>query len=220
MTRLFLAPDVHAAVVGLDLVLLDVRRDAYFCLPGVTPHLTGPVTAGELRGLSDELGQDLLDARMAQAGRDVRPAPLAVIRPCRDLTTSAAVRPTRLELLSFACGLAELGRTYWRRPFRQVLAHAAERRRALGDPGPDRAQAAIRRCRAFQALLPWSPIQGACLLQSALLLAYLDRIGVAADWVFGVRTWPFSAHCWLQAGDLVLNDTVERVGPYVPILKV
>ena len=42
----------------------------------------------------------------------------------------------------------------------------------------------------------------------------------AAVWVFGVRTWPFSAHCWLQIGDAVLDDDPERVGIYPPILAV
>jgi hypothetical protein len=53
-----------------------------------------------------------------------------------------------------------------------------------------------------------------------LLLEFLAARGLAADWVFGVRTWPFSAHCWVQAGGIVLNDTVERVAPYRQILRV
>jgi hypothetical protein len=36
--------------------------------------------------------------------------------------------------------------------------------------------------------------------------------------VFGVRTWPFHAHCWLQCDDVVLDDQADRVAAYAPIL--
>jgi hypothetical protein len=35
-----------------------------------------------------------------------------------------------------------------------------------------------------------------------------------------VKASPFGAHCWLQEGDLILNDSVERVGAYTPIMIV
>lgn len=75
-----------------------------------------------------------------------------------------------------------------------------------------------RRALVFRTLWPWSPVQGACLFQALVLRLFVRRGGAACDWVFGVRTWPFSAHCWLQSGDLVLNDLAERVGAYRPIL--
>ena len=31
---------------------------------------------------------------------------------------------------------------------------------------------------------------------------------------------PFSAHCWVQQGDVVLNDTIENVRPFTPIMAV
>ena len=51
-----------------------------------------------------------------------------------------------------------------------------------------------------------------------MLVSYLRRCGLRADWVFAVRLWPFAAHCWVQCGDLCLNDDVERLAPYTPIL--
>ncbi|WP_312062938.1 lasso peptide biosynthesis B2 protein [Brevundimonas sp.] len=44
--------------------------------------------------------------------------------------------------------------------------------------------------------------------------------GRGATWVFGVRTWPFSAHCWLQVGDVLLDDDLDRVALYTPIMAV
>jgi len=38
--------------------------------------------------------------------------------------------------------------------------------------------------------------------------------------VFGVKLNPFSAHCWVQAGDIVLNDAIDHVTIHTPILVV
>jgi hypothetical protein len=36
--------------------------------------------------------------------------------------------------------------------------------------------------------------------------------------VFGVQARPFAAHCWVQKGEVVFNDTVEHVSGYTPIM--
>lgn len=53
-----------------------------------------------------------------------------------------------------------------------------------------------------------------CLQRSIALQHLLARNGFESSLVFGVRLNPFHAHCWLQDGDLVLNDTLEVVGPF------
>lgn len=214
-----LLADVYAAGEGPDLVLLDAGRDAYFCLPGAATGLTGDLAAGDLSGIAQELADELVGAGLAQrAAGNLRTA-LRFIGPARDLMSGPATRPSAGETLGFAMALAGLAFSFHGRPIAQVLAHAVRRRR--GRAAPDAiSEDLARRCRVFKALLPWSPVQGACLLQAALLLEFLAQAGLTADWVFGVRIWPFSAHCWLQAGDCVLNDSAERVGAYRPLLKV
>lgn len=59
-----------------------------------------------------------------------------------------------------------------------------------------------------------------CLLKSLALFDMLHWAGHGATLVFGVRDHPFNAHAWVQRGDCVLNDSVERVAPYRPILIV
>jgi hypothetical protein len=59
-----------------------------------------------------------------------------------------------------------------------------------------------------------------CLFHSLTLLLFLSRFGIHPRWVFGVRKAPFAAHCWLQDGDAVLNDSVERVAMFTPIMVV
>lgn len=218
-TDLYLAPGVYAAACGPDLVLLDARRDRYFCLPDAAQGLRGDLAAGGLHGLDPDLGAELAAVGLARSGDTVGRDRLVFTPPERDLALSACASVRGGEGLDFAAALGALAGTYWRQPFQRVLLHAAHRRLALVAASPDN-PVLLRRALAFRALLPWSPIQGACLMQAALLLTHLARAGITADWMFGVRVWPFSAHCWVQAGDLVLNDTVERVAPYAPILKV
>lgn len=59
-----------------------------------------------------------------------------------------------------------------------------------------------------------------CLFQSLTLLYFLGRFGWQPRWVFGVRQAPFGAHCWLQDGEAVLNDTLDRVALFTPIMVV
>lgn len=91
-------------------------------------------------------------------------------------------------------------------------------RSATGDGGDP---VAVKQASAvFARMLPWLPVRNQCLHRSALLAAFLARRGLAAEWVFGVRTWPFRAHCWLQTGDVCLNDDAERLRSYTPIYVV
>jgi hypothetical protein len=59
-----------------------------------------------------------------------------------------------------------------------------------------------------------------CLHDSLALLEFLARYDIFPDWAFGVRARPFVAHCWVQHGDIVFNDTVEHVAGYTPIMVV
>ncbi|MFG6432123.1 lasso peptide biosynthesis B2 protein [Roseateles sp. LYH14W] len=59
-----------------------------------------------------------------------------------------------------------------------------------------------------------------CLRDSLIMLRFLSSEGLYPRWVIGVRTRPFGAHSWLQAGSLVLNDLHETVRGYTPILVV
>ena len=86
--------------------------------------------------------------------------------------------------------------------------------------GSGAAAETLRLARVFQRVAVWLPMPRKCLVRSFVLLRFLQRSGLNARWVFGVRTWPFAAHCWLQLEDTVLDDLVERLAAYEPILAV
>ncbi|MBS0422325.1 MAG: lasso peptide biosynthesis B2 protein [Proteobacteria bacterium] len=69
--------------------------------------------------------------------------------------------------------------------------------------------------RRLQPLLP--PTDTPCLVNSVTLLEFLAAYGQFPRLVFGVQAHPFSAHCWIQHEDVVLNSTLEHVLQFTPM---
>ena len=199
-------------------VFLDIDNDRYFRLPaGLEPAFRAALS-GSTRG-----GDGL--ERLIQLGV-LEPTPV-VDRPER----RAAV-PVAESLVDMDAGRARAGvttalaaasslvraRALLRRGFAKaltVLTHRSGRR------GASREIEAVRSASlAFLAARRIVPIQPVCLLDSVALLDFLSRRGLDADLVFGVIARPFSAHCWLQVGDLALNDEFDNLTGRAPILVV
>lgn len=208
---LYLRPDVHAVPIGEDLVLLDLARDAYLCLPdGATSLAPGSRIAllpGPLTRTLEEGGL----VSLAPPGARSAPPPLP------DRTIIHGGGRNRLGVRAIAAALAVPGdiRNARRGEGLAAWLNVAHTASPLSRDGEVVAAAA----RLFWRLGPWLPVEGECLVRSAMLVAFLRRMGLAADWVFGVRLWPFAAHCWVQTGDLCLNDDVERLWPYTPLYR-
>jgi hypothetical protein len=73
---------------------------------------------------------------------------------------------------------------------------------------------------AFNMLRPLYPRPYLCLFDSLALLEFLAGYHFFPHIVFGVVADPFEAHCWLQEGGTIINDDLERVGKYKPILSI
>jgi hypothetical protein len=71
--------------------------------------------------------------------------------------------------------------------------------------------------RQFARARRYVPIEPVCLLDSLSLLRFLSRRGLSANIVFGVTPEPFAAHCWVQADDMVLNETLSDAHAHTPI---
>lgn len=59
-----------------------------------------------------------------------------------------------------------------------------------------------------------------CLYNSLTLIEFLSYYGVYPDLVFGVKMGPFSAHCWVQKGNILFNDTAAHTTSFTPILVI
>lgn len=56
-----------------------------------------------------------------------------------------------------------------------------------------------------------------CLERSLVMRDLLLLSGHSVDLVLGVATRPFGAHCWVQQGDRLIGDSIERVSFFQPI---
>jgi hypothetical protein len=132
-------------------------------------------------------------------------------RPRRACTSTEDA--TRRQAARLSVPLRRHGRLPRPRP------QATSRRTGPRFPGraPDRQRLAAITAAARTAA-PFVPFEGECLQRAYLLRRLLRNEGYSPLWVFGVRTWPFGAHCWLQIDDLVVGDTLDRVRFYTPIM--
>jgi hypothetical protein len=88
------------------------------------------------------------------------------------------------------------------------------RRRATPDPDVDPATI-LSACRWSARLFSTCD---RCVPRSLALATVLHRHGHDADVVVGVHMRPFTAHCWVQAGAVILSDRLDSVLLYTPIL--
>jgi hypothetical protein len=211
---------VHAVRIGEDLVFLEAGADAYFCLPGGAKDITLSPGGRALAATDPELAADLAAAGLLQPlGSDPITAsrgPTAL--PCASAITEATPPPSWRDGLEAFRAILDLALHYRGRSFAEILA-------ALGPPAPSTSDLApgpelLALVHRFHRWAPYAPVSAKCLLRSFMLLRLLRRHGHDARWVFGVTTWPFEAHCWLQCGDVVLDDHFERLWRYQPILAV
>lgn len=215
--RLSLADHVHGAVLDGDLVLLDVDADAYFCLPAGEHSLA--LSGRALDASPVALAQALIETGLAKPALAVDFPVAELKRPQRsaraalDADPDLKAAPIRWQHLSALFGAVREARRAERRPF-------AVRLRRPDAPPSVLTVELLADLAVFRRLIPWLPVDGACLFRSQLLRAYLAALGHGVTWTFGVRTWPFIAHCWLQVEDMALDDEAERLVAFHPILAV
>ncbi len=84
---------------------------------------------------------------------------------------------------------------------------------------PGDADAVITRVvRAFDQARLLKTAANRCLPRSIAFALVLAGHGMRGTVVIGVRRSPFSAHCWVQSGAVVLNDTLDEVQRFTPLL--
>lgn len=239
MARYALAEHVFVCLNGEHLVLLDLKEDRYWALEasqtvGLAALVGGwPVKPADAAQSAEPPSPETLSAIEVLCGRGLL---TDSVLPGKDATPVAATIPVR-ELVSgsepsagrrvgswwafFASSaLAKIALRTW--PFERVIRRVRQRKAQLGSKGkPLDAQRAAKLVEGFARYRVFLfSSKNECLYDSLALLGYLARYGIYADWVFGVQTRPFEAHCWVQHGDIVFNDTVEHVSGYTPIMVV
>jgi hypothetical protein len=247
MQSYFLAPHVYTCVTEDHVVLLDLERDKYV---GVAREQmstlaeqvkgwpligsTGAGAGGDARSsiTSPSTRADAVLAKMLAAGmlttdpavgKEASPlrmpeASVPLIEP--DLDWKPAVTFTDVTRFFIASLITALSMRLL--PIRAVITRVARRKAAASVTGVLFDLNIARR--ATEAFIRLRPLlfgaQDACLYDSIALVRFLSYYRQFPMCVIGVQTGPFGAHCWVQEGNVVLNDAPDYVRRFTPILAV
>ncbi|MGV9009951.1 lasso peptide biosynthesis B2 protein [Brevundimonas sp.] len=209
-----LADAIHLAWCGDDVVILDLDRDQYGLLVDARPLLAPGPVPGTI-SIDPEVRDDIEALGLAATG--------FLSEPRLPLPAQTGDMPGGPHAVGLWAGLRAATdslvstTTFHGRPLGHLVAAARRRRTSTG---PSSLAPLARAVGAFGAVHPWIPFEGDCLQRGYRLHHHLHCRGFDARWVFGVRTWPFLAHCWVQVGDLVVGDSLDRVGGFTPIMAV
>ena len=245
MARYRLASHVHVCRDEDYIVILDLRRDRYYSFEAARTSVLAPVVAGwpavaataaDLAGSSAEVLASLarrgwlLETSGSLEGEAADAAPIRVVPPEAELldpfaVPTASLAGARISLRTIlifvsASVFAKYALRFW--PLERVVRRVAIRKAARAgsaqtlDVGRTRQLVdTFARLRVFLF-----SHHERCLHDSLSLVEFLARHDVFPSWVFGVNARPFTAHCWVQHGELVFNDSVEHSSTYTPIMAI
>lgn len=217
-----LRPNLSYCLIDGHAIFLDLDGDRYFQLGN---HLESIFLAHMDTGVADEAGIDaLIERRVLVRGSVPDRCSHAVTRPVRSSleTPANGARVGVATILRVFTIVRRTSRHLRTQPIKVVLDDLLRYRGRVSVDGAAAAppEARIRAlANVFGRSRLYVPFDTStsCLLDSIALTKYLADHGVWAQIVFGVTSNPFSAHCWVQWGDLVLNDTVGNAASYTPI---
>lgn len=241
MENLFLTDHVRLCRTLCDTVGLDLKRNRYFSLgpsetrvlerinllpPDFLPHLpcddTDP-SASQMQRLIEAL----VNARIVGRGAG-RHAPIMAYTDAADTLCSAGYELESETPLRWHHVLACLAAHTWalyvlRRHslYRICRVLRLLRSRSLRQGLAFEDSRAIELVGLFRALRPFIyDARDRCLLHALTLTRFLGFYDLHPHWMIGVRTRPWGAHSWVQAGQLILDGRPDDVNEYTPILIV
>jgi hypothetical protein len=220
--RYRLRDGLHYCVAGSDVIFLDVCQNRYSALPAVASNAFQRIADRE--GLTFEEDETALhglirDGHLAATdGVDGALRPVGIQTARADLL-NAARRPLRFRDVALAFfweTRMALELRGW--PLSSVLRRVGLPRAAIARIGRDFPGEITALSQAFDHTALILGRTNRCLVRSLALFSVLRNRDIAAQFVIGVRTQPFAAHAWVQYDGTVLNDGVEQVSCYTPIL--
>lgn len=201
---------------------LDLDRDRYVAIEGAANAAFDRLVANAPCSEGDQglVAQFITEGLIVETAGLQRPEPCAhvstTIDSAIDLAVDRHIKPpasaalARIVLAKWSLRRIGLARTLERL--------ARRKRRRAGHPGVAdrlvRISAAFERCNAFA-----SPLDQ-CLPRSIAVAHRMLDLGLCPTLLIGVRAQPFAAHCWIESGDLIVNDRRDTVTPFAPILMI
>jgi len=219
MDNLRLRPGIsHRSFAGCA-ILLDIDRDRYWQLSDRMGAVLDQVTRGDSRPIEpgDVARLETLGL-IERVGEDAPPPASIDVPPATRSATEGEVAAGRVrpgEALEVTGLVLAARRRVRRRPLRLLLDEVVQRRSARAAEERTDPVVLAQHFHRYRRLVP---LPALCLPDTIAFLHFAGRRGSFPHLVFGVEAWPFAAHCWAQAGDCVLNDSLDHARAFSPIL--
>lgn len=215
MVNLYLPEHIRFCEIGNRRIFLDLKADRYFSLPPDADAAISAMCEGAAVEISSELAS-LLDAGLLtrSPGRVIAPTehPEPTISLVEEASVSGNLSVSTLVEVSLLVLRARRAVRKKRLPSLLAPSGPGQSEARSSPEARDRAVGDFIQCRRAV------PIAPNCLYDSLALRRFLERRSVAADLVIGAKVHPFAAHCWVQDGTIVLNDTLAAARGFAPIL--
>jgi len=222
MTSYRLREDLSFCQVDGHPIFLDMGGDRYFKLSGDMES----IFMAWLDNACTEKGISLLvEQKILMAQSSPYRNPVGLIQKVQKAQLSALELPpppascsvkTLIEVFATVSRIqVQLKATGIKRTVERVLGHrGTTETRATDHSDREKLLATTHNFLEARKLLP---IGTCCLPDSLAMAKFLKKRGTRINIVIGVTSDPFSAHCWAQAGDIVLNDALGNTRIYSPI---
>ena len=208
-TEYTLAQGRYARAIGDTAVVMDIANDKYFCLPGKQAawllEITGRDNEDTITREASRFAKRLCELGILTEAlpTDTRIERIALERPVQTQRyarnrTAAQIRLSHVVAITIGfILLGHLQHSDRRNPLR-IFASVERWKARVRQHAQRPLDEVYALADAFEALAPWFfSLHDACFFKSLLLIHFLARHGVSADWTFAVRLSPFRAHCWV-----------------------
>jgi hypothetical protein len=209
-----LHPDLSFCRIDDRFLFLDLAQDRYFSLGSEL----GAVFAAMIDGSATPADCAALAQRglvVASDGTPLAPCPGPAAQ--RSLLDSPLPSPPIGLVLDLAWRFAQARTALHRRGLPAMATRLAAERRPRTRADAD--VPLLASLAAYERLCLLGGAHDLCLPRALALAIHLARRGFRAEVVFGVQLRPFSAHCWVECDDKLVNDRFDRVRLYTPIRR-
>lgn len=217
-----LKPGISFCQVAGRTVFLDLPADRYFCLSPDAEHSFARLASGASPQPEDARILKGLEMRgvlrAGEAGTVPSSCP-AVPEAHSSLLDAAPVPASPNQTLLAALALMRAPLQLRLFGLRAAIARLRTRKARLKSKGSEQDKLK-QSAAAFARLRAITTTNDQCLPRSLTVAERLFAAGVSAELVLAVKLQPFAAHAWVQWRDIVVNDRVDAVRDFTPILVV
>lgn len=216
-----LRPDLAFCFVQQRAIFLDMAADRYFSLDGPAGDSFSRLVAEKPLSPADDEALTRLVARGILESKDVGsvPAPCRHPAPRHSYLDAPIASADARRLPSVAWHLGATKLRLRRVPLASMVQYVALAKKRPGTPNPVGADL-HKLAQTYEWTRRFLMPLDRCLVRALALAGQAAGAGHRIDLVFGVQLRPFGAHCWVEYEGMVLDDRLDHVRNFTPILAV